>query len=126
MKTRTTEISIKLVFGALLLSLAFSAQAESKITAAPTAAEETIATISTVAVLKHNKRLLDSTTIGKDLKASDKQRVRDLYKRSYDVFLAAADAYNSGLEKMAKNLSHESITIFYAADKAHYSLAKNF
>ena len=128
MKTRTTEISIKLVFGALLLALAFSAQAEgfNKITAAPTATEETHTTISTVAVLKHNKRLLDNTTIGKNLQTSEKQRVRNLYKRAYNIFLAAADAYESGLEKMAKELSHKSISIFYAADKAHYNIVKNF
>ena len=127
MKKRPTENSIKFTFGSLIFALAFSAQAEefNQITT-PSAAEETHATISTVAVLKHNKRLLDNTTIGKNLQTSDKQRVRNLYKRAYNIFLAAADAYESGLEKMAKELSHKSISIFYAADKAHYNIVKNF
>ncbi len=128
MKKRTTENTLKFVFGGLLLALASSAQAEGidKISTTSKATEETHSTISTVAVLKHNKRLLDNTTIGKDLKASGQQRVRNLYKRAYDIFLAAADAYESGLEKMARDLSHKSISIFYAADKAHYNLTKNF
>jgi len=127
MKKRPTKNSIKFTFGGLIFALAFSAQAEelNQVTT-PSAAEETHATISTVAVLKHNKRLLDNTTIGKDLQTSDKQRVRNLYKRAYDIYLAAADAYESGLKKMAKDLSHKSISLFYAADKAHYSIAKNF
>ena len=127
MKKRSTENSIKFTFGSLILALAFSAQAEefNQITT-PAAAKETHTTISTVAVLKHNKRLLDNTTIGKNLQTSEKQHVRNLYKRAYDIFLTAADAYESGLEKMAKELSHKSISIFYAADKAHYNIVKNF
>ncbi len=121
-----TKNLIKFVFGAFCLVFALSTQADGvdKVTIAPT--EQTHAMISAGSVLQHNKHLLDNTTIGKDLKTSPTQRVKNLYKMAYNFFIEATDAHKSGQERKAKELAHKSINIFYAADKAHYNLAKHY
>ena len=123
MKTLIHKYSLPSVTFMLLLVSAPTIQA-ANVTIAPT--EQTHAMISAGSVLQHSKHLLHNTTISEGLKTSSAQRVKSLYKMAHNLFLEATDAHNSGLEGKAKELAHKSISFFYAADKAHYDLAKQY
>lgn len=77
---------------------------------------------TTWAILQHNERLLNGTTIGEALKASTNQEAIRLFNDAQNLFKEASEAHQSGKNVLAKELSLRSIITFYKSDRIHYNL----
>jgi len=73
-------------------------------------------------VLTHNQRLIEYTTIGKNLKESDNPRVIKLYNSAKLSLLVAKDSLKEGDIESARKFSLKSIRTIYIADEILNSL----
>ena len=120
MKSPTAKHSIKLGIVGVLFTLTFGAN-----TVLANQDTQPHSTISAWAVLEHNSRLIEGTTIGANLKTSSNKDVVSLYKMANDLFREAQKAHQSGNEATAKKLAVQSINTIYTADRVHYNLKSN-
>ena len=81
--------------------------------------------LSALAVLEHNQRLMEQTTIGDSLKMTTNSQAKDLLTQARVLFKKAITAYHLGQEDLAKDLAFESISTIYKSDKHHYGLTEN-
>ena len=81
--------------------------------------------LSAEAVLVHNQRLLEYSTLGSALEMSTNSQAKDLLAQSRKLFIEAVTAYRSGEEELAKDLAFQSINTFYKSDKIHYQMYGN-
>jgi hypothetical protein len=78
--------------------------------------------VSTWAVLEHNRRLLDGTTIGDVLKKTTNSQARHHYTQARWLYDKAIITYQSGQEELARDLAFQSIHAIYKSDRLHYNL----
>jgi len=78
--------------------------------------------VSAIEWVEHNRRLLNETTIGKDLAASDDQRVVTLYKQATKLLHKAQERYINGQFESAILASRASLEAIYHADRIMYDL----
>jgi len=81
--------------------------------------------LSAGAVLVHNQRLLEYSTLEYSLKTTTNSQAKDLLAQARKLFIKAVTAYRAGEEDLAKELAFESINTFYESDKHHYELNGN-
>jgi len=78
--------------------------------------------VSAIEWVDHNQRLLNETTIGKDLAASDDQIVIYLYKQATKLLHKAQERYINGEYESAILASRASLEAIYHADRIMYDL----
>jgi len=78
--------------------------------------------VSAIEWVDHNQRLLNETTIGKELAASDDQRVVYLYKQATKLLHKAQERYINGHYDAAILASRASLEAIYHADRIMYDL----
>jgi len=127
MKTIGQKIPLLILLFSSLFIVAANAQAEMYNTMYGNSVSNKIdrSMLSAGAVLVHNQRLLDQSTIGYTLKTTTNSQAKDLLAQARKLFIKAVTAYHSGEEEFAKDLAYESISTFYKSDKIHYELNEN-
>lgn len=78
--------------------------------------------VGTVDWLEHNQRLLNETTIGKDLAKSDDAKVVYLFEQATKLLVKARAKYEAGQLEDAKVFSKASVQAIYAADRIMYNI----
>jgi len=127
MKNTTQKTPLLILLFSSLLIVAANAQAEMDDIMYSNSVSNEIdrSMLSAMAILEHNQRLMEQTTIGDTLKTTTNSRAQDLLTQARVLFKKAITAYHSGEEELAKDLAFESITTIYESDKHHYELTEN-